>query len=61
MLSYIVHRIAQHPDVNQGVPVKLSDVFKGTAWFVVVGVLILVALIAWPELALWLPGQSAAE
>lgn len=60
MLSYIVHRIASHPEVNQGVTVRLSDVFKGVSWFVVTSAVILVALIFFPEIALWLPETSAA-
>ncbi|GGL16134.1 TRAP transporter large permease [Nocardia jinanensis] len=60
MLSYIVHRLTQHPEVNLGRTVHLSDVFKGTAWFIIAGLAVLTALIFWPDLALWLPGQSNA-
>ncbi|QSE95641.1 TRAP transporter large permease [Rhodococcus pseudokoreensis] len=60
MLSYIVHRLAQHPDVNLGRTVNLSDVFKGTAWFIIAGLVVLTALIFWPDIALWLPGRSNA-
>ncbi|MBR7518393.1 TRAP transporter large permease subunit, partial [Mycobacterium tuberculosis] len=34
MLSYIVHRIAPNPEVNEGMTVRLPDVFKGVSWFV---------------------------
>ena len=61
MLSYIVHRIAANPEVNEGVAVRLSDVFKGVSWFVAVSGLILIALIFFPDIALWLPEGSAAE
>ncbi|MDV8001358.1 TRAP transporter large permease [Rhodococcus sp. IEGM 1408] len=61
MLSYIVHRIATNPEVNQGVTIRLSDVFKGVSWFVVTSAVILVALIFFPDIALWLPETSAAE
>ncbi|MEH6819024.1 TRAP transporter large permease [Dietzia psychralcaliphila] len=61
MLSYIVHRIASNPEVNEGMTVRLSDVFKGVSWFVVTSAVILVALIFFPEIALWLPETSAAE
>lgn len=61
MLSYIVHRIASNPEVNQGVTVRLSDVFKGVSWFVVTSAVILIALIFFPDIALWLPETSAAE
>lgn len=61
MLSYIVHRIASNPEVNEGVTVRLSDVFKGVSWFVAVSAVILIALIFFPDIALWLPGSSAAE
>lgn len=61
MLSYIVHRIASNPEVNLGVTVRLSDVFKGVAWFVATSAVILLALIFFPDIALWLPNSSAAE
>lgn len=61
MLSYIVHRIASNPEVNLGVTIRLSDVFRGVTWFVVTSGVILLLLIFFPEIALWLPGSSAAE
>ncbi len=61
MLSYIVHRIASNPEVNEGMTVRLSDVFKGVAWFVATSAVILLALIFFPDIALWLPNSSAAE
>ncbi|MDJ0359765.1 TRAP transporter large permease [Rhodococcus sp. H29-C3] len=61
MLTYIVHRLAQREEVNLGVPISLSDVFKGVAWFVAVSGGILVLLIFFPDIALWLPGNSAAS
>lgn len=61
MLSYIVHRLTQHPDVNLGRTVHLTDVFKGTAWFIIAALVVLTALIFWPDLALWLPGRSNAS
>lgn len=61
MLSYIVHRIASNPEVNQGIHIRLSDVFRGVFWFVMVSGAILVALIFFPDIALWLPGSSSAE
>ncbi|ASR35517.1 C4-dicarboxylate ABC transporter permease [Prauserella marina] len=61
VLSYIVHRISQNPDVNLGTEVRLSDVFKGIVWFVAVGAILLLALIFFPDLALWLPGNSSAQ
>ena len=41
--------------------VRLSDVFKGVAWFVATSAVILLALIFFPDIALWLPNSSAAE
>ncbi|NKY33077.1 TRAP transporter large permease [Nocardia speluncae] len=61
MLSYIVHRLTQHPEVNLGRTVHLTDVFKGTAWFITAALVVLTALIFWPDLALWLPGRSNAS
>jgi len=58
LLTFLVHRIAQDPEVNRGRPVPLSAVFGGTMPFVAVVVLILVLLIFVPDIALWLPESA---
>lgn len=57
-LSFVVHGIAQRPEVNLGVPISLVDVFRGVFWYVVVAIGLVVFLIFVPELALWLPELS---
>ncbi|UNK46919.1 TRAP transporter large permease [Arthrobacter sulfonylureivorans] len=59
ILTFIVHRLAQDANVNLGVPISLTDVFKGVLWFVGAALLVLVALIFLPELVTWLPELSA--
>lgn len=58
--AYIVHRLAQDPDVNLGHRVTLGDVFGGALRFIAISLLLAVILIFVPDLALWLPGQSAS-
>lgn len=57
ILTFIVHRIAQEPDVNLGHRIRLSDVFFGVLIFLPVTVLVLLMLIWFPQLAEWLPGR----
>lgn len=57
MLVFVVHRLAQDPDISQGVRVTLNDVYKGVMPFVAVTVLITVGLIVWPDIVMWLPNQ----
>lgn len=57
-LSFIVHGIAQRPEVNLGHRISLIDVFRGVFWFVVVTIGLIVLLIFVPDLALWLPNMS---
>ena len=57
-LSFVVHGIAQQPEVNLGHRISLLDVFKGVFWFVVVAIALVVFLIFFPGLALWLPNLS---
>lgn len=37
--------------------VSLTTIFKGVGWFIVVDLLLLVVLVAWPDIILWLPNQ----
>lgn len=59
ILTFIVHRLAQDPKVNVGVPVSLIDVFKGIMPFVGFAVLALIIFIFFPDIVTWLPDQSA--
>ena len=61
VLSYVVFRTVQNPEVNLGHRVTLPDVFRGISWFVAVTVAMLVCLIFLPDLALWLPESSSAQ
>jgi C4-dicarboxylate transporter DctM subunit len=54
LMSYIVHRIAQEPEVNRGQHISLTDVFMGAVPFVVVTLGILMVLIGFPEMTTWL-------
>lgn len=60
MLTFIVHRLSEDKDVNRGRYISLSEVFKGAAWFVLVAVLVVLLLIAFPSLATWLPALGSA-
>lgn len=59
LLSFVVHGIAQKPEVNLGHHISLFDVFRGVFWFVVVTIALIVVLIFVPDLATWLPGLMA--
>lgn len=56
ILSFILHRIASDPKVNLGHDVTLSEVFKGTAWFVATAVAVVLLLVIYPDIVTWLPG-----
>lgn len=58
VLSFIVHRIMQSPEVNLGKRVTLTDVFMGVLPFVAVATAFVVVLIFVPDIALWLPSIS---
>lgn len=61
MLTFIVHRLAQNPEVNLGTPIKLTDAFKGAAPFILFALLFVVLLIFFPGIALWLPEISSVR
>jgi C4-dicarboxylate transporter, DctM subunit len=61
MLVFIVHRLAQLPEVNLGTRITLNDVYKGVLWFIAVALGLLVLFIFFPEIVLWLPGLSSAQ
>lgn len=58
VLLYVVHRIAQDPQVSLGHAINLRDVLMAAVWGVLpVALGVVGLLIAFPELALWLPAQ----
>lgn len=61
ILGYVVHRITKNPQVNQGLDIKIEDVFKGVLPFVFAALLFVVALIFVPDIVLWLPEISKVE
>lgn len=52
ILSYIVHRVSQNPEVNTGTQVSLLEVFKGVGPFLLAGIAMLVFIIFVPEFVL---------
>jgi C4-dicarboxylate transporter, DctM subunit len=61
ILNFVVLAIAQSSMKGEGLNLRITDVFKGVMPFIGACIVMLVVLIAWPDLALWLPGISAAE
>lgn len=61
VLSYIVHNIAQKPEVNQGQSISLKDVFVSLLWFLPVAVLFLLLMVWFPGMVTWLPDMMATN
>ena len=59
ILSFVLHRIAQDPEVNQGKAISLTAVFAGAIPFVLVALGFAILLIYVPDIVTWLPGQLA--
>ncbi|GAB3725902.1 TRAP transporter large permease [Nocardiopsis nanhaiensis] len=55
VLTFVLHSIVQDPRVNLGTKISLKDVFTGVLWLIPVSVVVLLLLIAFPEIALWIP------
>lgn len=55
ILSFIVHGIAQDPEVNQGQKITLGDVFTSLGWFLPIAVVFLGIMIFFPEMTEILP------
>lgn len=53
VLTFVVHKAVQSPEVNQGVEVSLVDVFRGVLPFVGVALGLLVLMILWPGALVW--------
>jgi len=61
ILSFIVHRIASDPKANLGNPISLQTVFVGVGPFAATAILVILLLIAFPEIVTWLPGASSSQ
>ncbi|WP_241228320.1 TRAP transporter large permease [Corynebacterium hylobatis] len=57
VLSFVIHRIAQDPEVNRGKPISLTTTFIGVMPFVGVALVVTVLIIFFPDLVTWLPQQ----
>lgn len=55
IIPYIVHSIAKNPEVNLGTTVSLRDIFISLLWFLPVGVIFLILMVAVPGMTEWLP------
>jgi C4-dicarboxylate transporter DctM subunit len=55
MLTFVVHRLVQHPEVGLGRKISLVDVFKGGMPFILFSIVFIVVLIFVPEIATWFP------
>lgn len=55
IIPYIVHSIAKNPEVNLGATVTLRDIFISLLWFLPVGVIFLILMVAVPGMTEWLP------
>jgi C4-dicarboxylate transporter, DctM subunit len=58
MLVFVIHRLAQNPQVNLGKKISLMHVYTGIMPFVVAAFGVLLVLILWPEVVDWLPSLS---
>ncbi|GAA2093271.1 TRAP transporter large permease [Brevibacterium salitolerans] len=61
VLSYVVYNLCKRKEINTGVRISLGDVFTSLLWFLPLSIAFLLLLIAWPDLALWLPSISQAQ
>lgn len=61
ILNFVVLALAQSSTKGMGLSLKITDVFKGVMPFIAACIVMLVILIAWPDLALWLPSISAVK
>lgn len=55
ILSFIIHGIAQDPEVNQGQRITLGDVFTSLGWFLPISIIFLIIMIFVPGMTEWLP------
>ncbi|OZD59768.1 C4-dicarboxylate ABC transporter permease [Rhodococcus sp. 06-1059B-a] len=55
ILAFIIHSIAQEPEVNLGQRITLKDVFMSLVWFLPIAVAFVVLIILVPEVVTYLP------
>ncbi|WP_181311302.1 TRAP transporter large permease [Nocardioides campestrisoli] len=60
VLSYVVHGILQDTKVNIGQRIPLSTVLTAACWVIPVPLLLIALMVAFPEIATWLPDRMAA-
>lgn len=61
ILVYVVHGIAQDPEVNLGQKITLKDAFTGVGWLLPISLFVIAVMIAFPEMATWLPNRGSLE
>jgi C4-dicarboxylate transporter DctM subunit len=61
VMNFVVLSLAQSSTRGMGLNLKITDVFKGVMPFIMACIVMLVVLIAWPDIALWLPSVSSAK
>lgn len=61
ILVYVVHGIAQDPEVNMGEKITLKDAFTGVGWLLPISLFVIAVMIAFPEMATWLPNRGSIE
>lgn len=60
ILSFVLYRVAREPDVNLGQDISLKDVFVSVGWFMPMVFAFLAILIAFPEIATFIPDRSGS-
>jgi C4-dicarboxylate transporter, DctM subunit len=59
ILSFVVHRIVQSPDIRDEFgDIRLEDVFAGAFWFLPAALMVVLLLMFLPELVEWLPARA---
>lgn len=58
ILVFVIHGLAQDPEVNRGQKVSLQDVWRAAYWLIPITLVVLVVLILFPEIVTWLPSVS---
>ncbi|QSE90784.1 TRAP transporter large permease [Rhodococcus pseudokoreensis] len=59
ILSFIIYSITKEPEVNQGVNIRLTDVFNSTWYFMPMALVVTLLLIFFPEIATYLPAAAS--
>lgn len=58
ILAYVVHRIASNPQANLGRHISLSTVFLGVTPFAAMAIVVILIMIAFPDMVTWLPYRN---